>query len=91
MKKTKTIDGVSVAGSKIYYLFISPLSGVSKNKGPKTGKIWPRIYPFSSEHLIGVIWKSTEEGQKKKKNERFHFVSKSSLKLLINLLDHIGM
>lgn len=75
MKKRKTIDGVSVAGGKIYYLFISPLSGVSKNKGPKTEKIWPRIYPFSSEHLFGVIWKSTEEGEKKTKNMRDFILS----------------
>lgn len=49
---------------------------------------------YTHSHLsTSLVWsgKAQKKAKKKKKNERFHFVSKSSLKLLINLLDHIGM
>lgn len=69
-KKRESINEVTVAGVYFYYFFISSLSGVSKNKGPTAENIWPSVYSFSSEHLMGVMWKNTE---RKKKNCKISF------------------
>lgn len=63
--KVKKRNGVLIAGVTFYYSFITLLSGVSKNKGCTIKNIWPRVYPLSYEHLTGVMWKETEEGNEK--------------------------